>query len=84
MIGPGSCVLLRSGAFAEETIIRRDESPPGIVVPLPIPQPDRRDTLEPREKCKSVTVHRENEAGDSETMRKERCLALMAGKALFS
>jgi hypothetical protein len=74
LIGLGSAFFLSSNAFADETVIHHDDRPPGIVVPLPIPQPDRGDTtVERRQHCESKTVHRENDIGDSETVRKERC-----------
>jgi hypothetical protein len=70
-----SSAFLSSNVLADETIIHRDDSPPGIVVPLPIPQPEHRETTVERRDhgCDSKTVHRENDIGDSETVRKEHC-----------
>jgi hypothetical protein len=73
MIASGT-LFAGSAAFADDTVIRRDE-PPGIVVPLPIPQPDRRDTVIERRSpdCQTTTVHRENDRGDSKTVEKRTC-----------
>jgi len=70
----GGALLAGPAVLADETVIHRDDPQPSIVVPLPIPQPTQRETvIEHRRDCESKTVHKENDAGDSETVRKERC-----------
>jgi hypothetical protein len=63
-----------STAFADEVVIHHD-APPGVVIPLPIPQPDRRDTLVERRSpdCETTTIHKENDKGDSKTVERTNC-----------
>ena len=71
-----SCTLIAgTAARADETVIHHDDHPPGVVVPLPIPQPEHRDTVieHRRDECRTKTVHRENDVGDSKTVTKREC-----------
>jgi hypothetical protein len=78
-----SALLLSGVAFASSTAraddvtIQREERPNGVVIPLPIPQPDNRDTVVERRShdrdCDTKTVHRENDMGDSKTTTRTRC-----------
>lgn len=55
-------------SLAEETIIHREG--PG---PAPGPGPERSVTVEKHSDCASTTVHKENDAGDSKTVKKTNC-----------
>jgi hypothetical protein len=70
----GGAVFTGSAAFADEVDIHHD-APPGVVIPLPIPQPDRHDTVDERRShgCQTTTVHKENDRGESKTVERQNC-----------
>jgi hypothetical protein len=72
-----SGIAFTSTAARADEVIQREERPNGVVIPLPIPQPDRRDTIVERRShdrdCDTKTVRRENDMGDSKTTTRTRC-----------
>jgi hypothetical protein len=70
----GAATLLSiSCAYAEETVIRRDSGPGvGVVVGAP-PVEHRTTVVAPSAPCATTTVHKENDLGDSKTVKKTDC-----------
>ncbi|MBV8848370.1 MAG: hypothetical protein JOZ16_02165 [Methylobacteriaceae bacterium] len=70
----GAAVLLSvGGAYAETTVIQRDAAPGvGVVVGAP-PVEHRTTVVAPSAPCSTTTVHKENDMGDSKTVKKTDC-----------
>jgi hypothetical protein len=70
----GAAALLSiSCAYAEETVIHRDSGPGvGVVVGAP-PVEHRTTVVAPSAPCATTTVHKENDLGDSKTVKKTDC-----------
>jgi hypothetical protein len=70
----GAAALLSvSGAYAETTVIHKD-SGPGVGVVVGAPAVEHRTTVvAPSAPCSTTTVHKENDMGDSKTVKKTDC-----------
>ena len=70
----GAAVLLSvGGAYAETTVIHKDAGPGvGVVVGAP-PVEHRTTVVAPSAPCATTTVHKENDLGDSKTVKKTDC-----------
>jgi hypothetical protein len=70
----GAAVLLSVGcAYAETTVIHKDAGPGvGVVVGAP-PVEHRTTVVAPSAPCATTTVHKENDLGDSKTVKKTDC-----------
>jgi hypothetical protein len=71
----GAATLLSIGcAYAEETtVIKRDAAPSvGVTVGAP-PVEHRTTVVAPAAPCQHTTVHKENDLGDSKTVKKTDC-----------
>ncbi|MHB8886834.1 MAG: hypothetical protein ACYC5H_17455 [Methylovirgula sp.] len=61
-----------SAAFADEVVIHHNRS--DAIVPVPPPPGPHTVVVEHRSgDCRTTTVHKENDAGDSKTVRKTDC-----------
>jgi len=71
----GAAALMSiSCAYAETTVIHRDAGPPGVGVVVGAPPVEHRTTVvAPSAPCSSTTVHKENDMGDSKTVKKTDC-----------
>jgi hypothetical protein len=72
----GAATLLSIGcAYAEETtVIHRDAGPPAVGVVVGAPAVEHRTTVvAPSAGCEHTTVHKENDMGDSKTVKKTEC-----------
>lgn len=68
-----SAALLASGyALAEETTVIRRESTPGVGVVVTPPAVERRSTTVTTG-CDTTVVHKENDLGESKTVKKTDC-----------
>lgn len=72
------CLMLLSGAlfagsaaFADEVVVHHDDA--GVAVP--VPPPDHKVVVEHHSgvDCDTKTVHKENDAGDTKTVKKSHC-----------
>jgi hypothetical protein len=72
------------GASAEETTVIHRDTTPGVTVVHPgevtverhegpAVSVERRSSTETRPGCSSTTVHKQNDDGDSKTVKKENC-----------
>ena len=69
----GAASLLTVGcSYAETTVIHRDPSPPAIAV-VGSPVEDRTTVIKSRIGCEHKTVHKENDMGESKTIKKTTC-----------
>jgi hypothetical protein len=70
----GAATLLSVGcAYAETTVIHKDAAPGvGVVVGAP-PVEHRTTVVAPSAPCATTTVHKENDLGDSKTVKKTDC-----------
>ena len=70
----GAAVLLSvGGAYAETTVIHKDAGP-GVGVVVGAPAVEHRTTVvAPSAPCATTTVHKENDLGDSKTVKKTDC-----------
>ncbi|MEA2859484.1 MAG: hypothetical protein QOC72_1523 [Methylobacteriaceae bacterium] len=70
----GAAALLSVGcAYAETTVIHKDAAPGvGVVVGAP-PVEHRTTVVAPSAPCATTTVHKENDLGDSKTVKKTDC-----------
>jgi hypothetical protein len=73
----GAAALLTiGGAFAEDTTVtHRDPVPPGVgaLVGKPLGDPGGTTVTTRDTGCQSTTVHKENEVGDSKTVKRTDC-----------
>jgi hypothetical protein len=70
----GAAVLFSAScAYAETTVIHKDAGPGvGVVVGAP-PVEHRTTVVAPAAPCEHTTVHKENDLGDSKTVKKTDC-----------
>ena len=68
-------LVVAGAAYAEETTIIKRESSPSVEVVAPVPVPiERRSTsVTTSSGCDTTVVHKENDMGDSKTVRKTEC-----------
>jgi hypothetical protein len=74
-VGAATLFLIGS-AFAEETTVtHRDPVPPGVgvLVGKPLGDPGGTTVTTRDTGCQSTTVHKENEVGDSKTVKRTDC-----------
>jgi hypothetical protein len=71
----GAATLLSIGcAYAEDTTVIKRDSAPGVGVVVGAPPVEHRTTVvAPSAPCSSTTVHKENDLGDSKTVKKTDC-----------
>jgi hypothetical protein len=71
----GAAALLSIGcAYAEDTTVIKRDSGPGVGVVVGAPPVEHRTTVvAPSAPCSSTTVHKENDLGDSKTVKKTDC-----------
>ena len=71
----GAAALLSVGcAYAEETTVIHRDAAPGIGVTVGAPAVEHRTTVvAPAAPCQHTTVHKENDLGDSKTVKKTEC-----------
>lgn len=71
----GAASLLTIGyANAETTVIHRDAGPPAVGVVVGAPPVEHRTTVvKGGAGCEHKTVHKENELGESKTVKKTTC-----------
>jgi uncharacterized protein YcfJ len=71
----GAAVLLSVGcAYAEDTTVIHKDAGPGVGVVVGAPPVEHRTTVvAPARPCEHTTVHKENEVGDSKTVKKTEC-----------
>jgi hypothetical protein len=71
----GAAAFLSIGcAYAEDTTVIKRDSAPGIGVTVGAPAVEHRTTVvAPARPCEHTTVHKENEMGDSKTVKKTEC-----------
>jgi hypothetical protein len=71
----GAAALLSiSCAYAEDTTVIKRDSGPGVGVVVGAPPVEHRTTVvAPSAPCSSTTVHKENDLGDSKTVKKTDC-----------
>jgi len=71
----GAAALLSVGcAYAEDTTVIHREAAPGIGVTVGAPAVEHRTTVvAPAAPCQHTTVHKENDLGDSKTVKKTEC-----------
>ncbi|MEA2758254.1 MAG: hypothetical protein QOH65_867 [Methylobacteriaceae bacterium] len=71
----GAATLLSIGcAYAEDTTVIKRDSGPGVGVVVGAPPVEHRTTVvAPSAPCSSTTVHKENDLGDSKTVKKTDC-----------
>jgi hypothetical protein len=71
----GAATLLSIGcAYAEDTTVIKRDSGPGVGVVVGAPPVEHRTTvIAPSAPCSSTTVHKENDMGDSKTVKKTDC-----------
>ena len=71
----GAAVLLSVGcAYAEDTTVIHRDAAPGIGVTVGAPAVEHRTTVvAPAAPCQHTTVHKENDLGDSKTVKKTEC-----------
>jgi hypothetical protein len=69
----GAAALLSVGcAYAETTVIHKDAGP-GVGVTVGAPVEHRTTVVAPSAPCEHTTVHKENDMGDSKTVKKTDC-----------
>lgn len=69
-----SFALAPAAAYAETTVIHRDDGPPAaVVVHSPAVVEHREVVHESDGDCHTKIVHKENSAGDSKTVKKTDC-----------
>jgi hypothetical protein len=67
----GAAALLSiSCAYAEDTTVIKRDSGPGVGAP---PVEHRTTVVAPSAPCATTTVHKENDLGDSKTVKKTDC-----------
>lgn len=71
LIGAASLLTIGS-AYAETTVIHRDASPPAIAV-VGAPVEHRTTVVKGGVGCEHKTVHKENDMGESKTVKKTKC-----------
>ncbi|MBV9066831.1 MAG: hypothetical protein JO004_13840 [Methylobacteriaceae bacterium] len=71
----GAAALLSVGcAYAEETTVIHRDAGPAVGVTVGAPAVEHRTTVvAPSAPCATTTVHKENEMGDSKTVKKTDC-----------
>ena len=71
----GAAALLSVGcAYAEDTTVIHRDAAPGIGVTVGAPAVEHRSTVvAPAAPCQHTTVHKENDLGDSKTVKKTEC-----------
>jgi hypothetical protein len=71
----GAAALLSVGcAYAEDTTVSHRDAAPGIGVTVGAPAVEHRTTVvAPAAPCQHTTVHKENDLGDSKTVKKTEC-----------
>lgn len=71
----GAASLLTIGcAYAETTVIHRDAGPPAVGVVVGAPPVEHRTTVvKGGVGCEQKTVHKENDMGESKTVKKTNC-----------
>ncbi|MGA8601570.1 MAG: hypothetical protein WB663_09265 [Beijerinckiaceae bacterium] len=71
----GAAALLSVGcAYAEDTTVIHRDAAPGIGVTVGAPAVEHRTTVvAPAAPCQHTTVHKENDLGDSKTVKKTEC-----------
>jgi hypothetical protein len=71
----GAAVLLSVGcAYAEDTTVIHKDAGPGVGVVVGAPAVEHRTTVvAPAAPCQHTTVHKENDVGDSKTVKKTEC-----------
>jgi hypothetical protein len=71
----GAAALLTVGcAYAEDTTVIHRDAAPGIGVTVGAPAVEHRTTVvAPAAPCQHTTVHKENDLGDSKTVKKTEC-----------
>jgi hypothetical protein len=71
----GAAALLSiSCAYAEETTVIKRDSGPGVGVVVGAPPVEHRTTVvTPSAPCATTTVHKQNDMGDSKTVKKTDC-----------
>jgi hypothetical protein len=71
----GAAALLSiSCAYAEDTTVIKRDSGPGVGVVVGAPPVEHRTTVvAPSAPCATTTVHKENDLGDSKTVKKTDC-----------
>lgn len=71
----GAAALLSVGcAYAEDTTVIHRDAAPGIGVTVGAPAVEHRTTVvAPAAPCQHTTVHKENDLGNSKTVKKTEC-----------
>jgi hypothetical protein len=71
----GAATLLSIGcAYAEETTVIKRDAAPSVGVTVGAPAVEHRTTVvAPAAPCQHTTVHKENDLGDSKTVKKTDC-----------
>jgi hypothetical protein len=71
----GAAAVLSIGcAYAEETTVIKRDSAPAVGVVVGAPAVEHRTTVvAPSAGCQHTTVHKENDMGDSKTVKKTDC-----------
>jgi hypothetical protein len=71
----GAAALLSVGcAYAEDTTVIHKDAGPAVGVTVGAPPVEHRTTVvAPARPCEHTTVHKENEVGDSKTVKKTEC-----------
>ena len=71
----GAAALLSVGcAYAEETTVIHKDAGPAVGVTVGAPAVEHRTTVvAPAHPCGTTTVHKENDMGDSKTVKKTNC-----------
>jgi hypothetical protein len=71
----GAAVLLSVGcAYAEDTTVIHKDAGPAVGVTVGAPPVEHRTTVvAPAAPCQHTTVHKENDVGDSKTVKKTEC-----------
>jgi hypothetical protein len=63
-----------SCAYAEDTTVIKRDSGPGVGVVVGAPPVEHRTTVvTPAAPCEHTTVHKQNDMGDSKTVKKTEC-----------
>jgi hypothetical protein len=70
----GAATLLSIGcAYAEDTTVIHRDAAPGVGVTVGAPAVEHRTVVAPAAPCGTTTVHKENDLGDSKTVKKTDC-----------
>jgi hypothetical protein len=73
LLSAAALLSVGCAAYAEETVIKRDAGPSvGVTVGAPAVE-HRTTVVAPSAPCQHTTVHKENDLGDSKTVKKTEC-----------